>query len=160
MSHNDNQSCVRDTRLMAVLYFTSTPICFKFKLTYFFARLHSLSRMMMIMTNEWQCAIPAPGDGSYNGDSPMDLGSGNVDRWKIFVSPENICRRVGARPLHQLPDAEQHAGGGAPRQHREAAPQGPQAPQQRHGQWICIAFYHSFNNWIQMFPFCFCVPKD
>ena len=110
--------------------------------------------------NDNQCLILAPGDGSYNGDSPTDLGSGNVDRWKIFVSPENICRRVGARPLHQLPHPEQYAGGGAPRQHREAALQGPQAAQQCHGQWICIAFYHSFNNWIQMFPFCFCVPKD
>ena len=65
---------------------------------------------------------------------------------KYLYHSENICRRVGARPLHQLPDAEQHAGGGAPRQHRQAALQGPQAAQQRHGQWICIAFYHSFNN--------------
>ena len=56
----------------------------------------------------------------------------------ICLYPENIYRRVRARPLHQLPDPEQHAGGGPPRQHRQAPLQGPQAPQQRHGQWIRV----------------------
>ena len=37
MSHNDNQSCVRVTRLMAVLraLFHFHALCSKFKLTYF-----------------------------------------------------------------------------------------------------------------------------